>query len=59
LEIEVDDGAITLKGTARDHPSIERCREVAAGVFSLSRINNEICFEPKYVEMLAGIHRGA
>lgn len=59
LEIEVDDGAITLKGTARDHPSIERCREVAAGVFSPSRINNEICFEPKYVEMLAGIHRGA
>jgi cytidylate kinase len=59
LEIEVNDGAITLKGTARDHPSIERCRDVAAGVFNLSRINNEIHFEPKYVEMLAGIHRGA
>jgi cytidylate kinase len=59
LQVEVENGTVTLKGTARDHPSIERCREVAAGVFSLSRIDNEIRFEPKYVEMLAGIHRGA
>ncbi len=59
LEIEVDDGTITLRGTARDNPSIERCREVAAGVFSLSSINNEICFEPKCMGTLAGIHRGA
>jgi cytidylate kinase len=58
LEIEVDNGVITLKGTARDHPSIERCQEVAAGVFNMNKINNEICFAPKYVEVLAGIHRG-
>jgi cytidylate kinase len=58
LQIEVEDGTITLKGAARDHPSIERCREVAAGVFGRSSINNEICFEPRYVEALAGIHRG-
>ncbi len=59
LQVEVEKGTVTLRGTARDHPSIERCREMAAGVFSLSQIDNEIRFEPKYVEMLAGIHRGA
>ena len=57
LEIAVDNGVITLKGTAQDHPSIERCQEVAARVFNMNKINNEICFSPKYVEVLAGIHR--
>jgi cytidylate kinase len=57
LEIEVHNGTVTLKGFARDHPSIERCREAAAGVFGRKRINNEISFEPKYVEVLSGMHR--
>jgi len=57
LEIAVDNGVITLKGTAQDHPSIERCQEVAARVLNMNKINNEICFSPKYVEVLAGIHR--
>ncbi|OHD70061.1 MAG: hypothetical protein A2177_05490 [Spirochaetes bacterium RBG_13_68_11] len=55
LEIEWNDGAITLKGTARDRPSIERCQETAASVCSVKRVNNEIRFEPKYVELLGGI----
>jgi cytidylate kinase len=57
LEIEVHDGALTLKGVARDHPSIERCREAAAKVFGKKRIENEIGFEPKYVEIFSGLHR--
>jgi len=56
LEIEVHNGTVTLKGVARDHPSIERCREAAAGVFSRKRIDNEISFEPKYVEIFSGLH---
>jgi cytidylate kinase len=56
LEIEVHDGTVTLKGVARDHPSIERCREAAAGVFGRKRIDNEISFEPKYVEIFSGLH---
>ncbi len=57
LEIEVHNGTVTLKGVARDHPSIERCREAAAGVFGRKRIDNEISFEPKYVEIFSGLHR--
>jgi cytidylate kinase len=57
LEIEVHNGTVILKGVARDHPSIERCREAAALVFGRKRINNEISFEPKYVEVLSGLHR--
>jgi cytidylate kinase len=57
LEIEVHNGTVTLKGVARDHPSIERCREAAALVFGKKRIDNEICFEPRYVEVLSGMHR--
>jgi cytidylate kinase len=57
LEIEVHDGAVTLKGIARDNPSIERCREAAAGVFGRKRIENEISFEPRYVEIFSGMHR--
>jgi len=57
LEIEVDDGAITLKGTARDQPSIERCQEAAANVLHVKTVHNEISFDPKYVELLGGIHR--
>jgi cytidylate kinase len=57
LEIEVHDGTVTLKGVARDNPSIERCRDTAAGVFGRKRINNEISFEPRYVEVLSGLHR--
>jgi len=57
LEIEVLNGTVTLKGVARDHPSIERCREAAALVFGKKRIDNEICFEPRYVEVLSGMHR--
>jgi cytidylate kinase len=57
LEIEVHDGTVTLKGVARDHPSIERCREAAAGVFGRKRIDNEISFEPKYVEIFSGLHQ--
>jgi cytidylate kinase len=59
LEIEVHDGTVTLKGVARDHPSIERCREAAVGVFGRKRIENEISFEPKYVEIFSGLHREA
>jgi cytidylate kinase len=57
LEIEVHNGTVTLKGVARDNPSIERCREAAAGVFGRKRIDNEISFEPRYVEVLSGLHR--
>jgi cytidylate kinase len=57
LEIEVNNGTVTLKGTARDNPSIERCRELAAGMFRLSKINNEIHFSPRYMERMAGLHR--
>ncbi len=56
LEILVHDGTVTLKGVARDHPSIERCREAAAAVFGPKRIENEISFEPKYVEIFSGLH---
>jgi cytidylate kinase len=56
LEIELLDGVVTLKGTARDHPSIERCADVAAGIFSGSKIRNEISFEPEYVERMGGLH---
>jgi len=59
LEIEVHNGTVTLNGIARDRPSIERCREAAAGVFGKKRINSEISFEPKYVEVLSGMHRDA
>jgi len=59
LQIEAHNGTVTLKGVARDHPSIERCREAAAGVFGKKRINNEISFEPRYVEVLSGMHRDA
>ena len=59
LEIEVHDGTVTLKGVARDNPSIERCGDTAAGVFGRKRINNEISFEPRYVEVLSGLHRVA
>jgi cytidylate kinase len=59
LEIGVEDGAVTLKGTARDHPSIERAEEVAATVFSLKRIENEICFGPTFAEIMAGVHRNS
>jgi osmotically-inducible protein OsmY len=55
----VHDGTVTLKGVARDHPSIERCREAAVGVFGRKRIENEISFEPKYVEIFSGLHREA
>jgi cytidylate kinase len=61
LEIGTENGAITLRGTARDHPSIEHCQEIAAeqlGVDS-GTIRNEISFAPKYVEMLGGIGLGA
>jgi cytidylate kinase len=57
LEIEMHDGQVTLKGVARDHPSIERCREAAAEVFGKKKIDNEISFEPKYVEIFSGMHR--
>jgi hypothetical protein len=57
LEVEVHNGMVTLKGVARDHPSIERCREAAAGVFGRKRINNQISFEPKYVEIFSGMHQ--
>ena len=57
LEIEVHNGTVTLKGVARDHPSIERCREAATGVFGRKRIDNQISFEPKYVEIFSGLHR--
>jgi len=59
LEIDVHNGTVTLKGVARDHPSIERCREAVAGIFERKRINNEIGFEPKYVEVMSGLHRPA
>jgi cytidylate kinase len=59
LEIERDDGAITLKGTARDRPSIERCGETAARVCDVTKVNNEIRFDPQYVELLGGIQHGA
>jgi len=59
LEIEVSDGTVTLKGTAQDHPSIERCGETAAGVFGKKTIHNEISFAPRFVEMLGGIHHDA
>jgi cytidylate kinase len=59
LEIECDDGAVTLRGTARDQPSIERCQETAARVCNAKQVNNEIRFEPKYVELLGGIDRNA
>ena len=55
LEIERDDGAITLKGTARDRPSIERCEETAVKVCHAKRVINGICFDPRYVELLGGI----
>jgi cytidylate kinase len=56
LEIELADGEVTLKGTARDQPSIERCADVAAGIFRGSKIRNEISFEPEYVERMGGLH---
>lgn len=56
LQVEVHDGKVTLRGVARDHPSIERCREAAAGVFGRKRIDNQISFEPKYVEIFSGLH---
>ncbi len=59
LQIEVHDGTVTLKGVARDRPSIERCREAAADVFGRKRIDNEIGFEPKYVEIFGGLHHEA
>jgi hypothetical protein len=55
LDIEYDDGAITLRGTARDRPSIERCEETAVNVCHAKRVTNEICFDPRYVELLGGI----
>jgi cytidylate kinase len=55
LEIECDDGVITLKGTARDRPSIEHCEETAVRVCHAKRVTNEICFDPRYVELLGGI----
>jgi hypothetical protein len=58
LEIDVKDGAVILKGSARDHPSIARSAEVAAGVFDNSRIRNQIAFEPEYVERMGGLHPG-
>ena len=56
LDIECDGGAITLRGTARDRPSIERCEETAVRVCRAKRVTNEICFDPRYVELLGGIH---
>jgi hypothetical protein len=44
---------------ARDNPSIERCGDAAAGVFGRKRIDNQISFEPRYVEVLSGLHRVA
>ena len=55
LDIECDGGAITLRGTARDRPSIERCEETAVRVCRAKRVTNEICFDPRYVELLGGI----
>jgi len=49
LEIEVDDGVITLKGTAGDRQSIERCEKAAADVPGVTKVNNEISFVPEYV----------
>jgi len=58
LELELGDGTVTLRGTARDHPSIERCGETVAGVLAAETIRNEISFDPRYVELLGGIHQG-
>lgn len=57
LQIEVRNGAVTLRGVAQDHPSIERCQEIAAEVFDNKKIDNEISFEPKYVQIISGLHR--
>jgi len=59
LEIEAHDGTITLRGVARDNPSIERCADTAAEVFGSKRIDNQVSFEPRYVEVLGGLHRVA
>jgi cytidylate kinase len=59
LEIECDDGAITLKGTARDRPSIERCQETAARVCNAKSVTSEISFDPRYIELLGGIDSSA
>jgi hypothetical protein len=59
LEIECDDGAIALRGTARDRPSIERCRETAADVCNARRVTNGITFNPRYVELMGGISGAA
>jgi cytidylate kinase len=59
LEVEVQDGAVTLRGAARDHPSIERAADVASGIFPGSRIRNQIAFEPEYVERMSGQHPGS
>ena len=37
LEVDVDGGSVTLRGTARDQPSIERSREVASRVTNAKR----------------------
>jgi hypothetical protein len=58
LELELGDGTVTPRGTARDHPSIERCRDTVAGVLVADTIRNEISFDPRYVELLGGIHQG-
>jgi cytidylate kinase len=54
LNIEVHNGTMTLEGSARDRPSIERSEEVAAAVCATKKIHNNISFSPKFVEFLGG-----
>ena len=49
LEIAVENGTITLKGTSGDRQSIERCEEVAVDITGVTEVNNEIAFVPEYV----------
>ena len=57
LEVDVKGTSVTLRGTARDQPSIERSREVASRVTNATTVQNEIRFDPRYVELLGGIER--
>ncbi len=57
LEVDVQGGSVTLRGSARDQPSIERSQEVASRVTNAKAIQNEIRFDPRYVELLGGIER--
>lgn len=58
LRIVVDDGTVRVEGSAQDRPSLERARDVAAAVFTRKQVRNEIRLEPRFAEILSGVHAG-